>query len=279
MRTCSYCGKEYPDDVAQCAVDGTSLPADAPPVLIPPLLPPKFPTNFPASVRGVITDRQLQIVELVLVCVVSVGGSLFLSVGTLFGWHMTSYRGSFHWAYGILNEVTSLALLWYVLLRRSRSFSDLGLGWSWTNIGWSIALCFGAYVAYRFVYAAFYYSGLGSAQHGTASVSQYLFGSGIFITTLVFQCINPFFEELIVRAYLMTEVRQFSNSAVAAVVCSTVLQTGYHLYQGIPLAFSAGAMFLFWSVYYAKTNRIMPVILAHFYFDAGATLSYFIRHY
>jgi membrane protease YdiL (CAAX protease family) len=120
--------------------------------------------------------------------------------------------------------------------------------------------------------------GVVGGQGGTTSVNQYFFGDGIFITTVVFQCVNPFFEELIVRAYLITEVRQLTRSSVTAVVCSTALQTGYHLYQGIPLALAAGAMFLLWSVYYAKTNRIMPVILAHFYFDAGATLWYFLRH-
>ena len=111
------------------------------------------------------------------------------------------------------------------------------------------------------------------------NVGQYLFGSGIFFTTILFQFINPFFEELIVRAYLMTEVRRLTNSVTKAVLISTVLQASYHFYQGGPAAIAHGAEFLILAIYYAKTNRITPIILAHLYADVGGTLEYWLRYH
>ncbi len=104
-----------------------------------------------------------------------------------------------------------------------------------------------------------------------------LFGGGISIATLLFVCLNPFFEELIVRAYVITEVKQLTGSAAKAVLLSTALQTSYHLYPGAPMAFSIGAAFLVVSIYYSKTGRITPVILAHLYFDLGTTLWFAIH--
>lgn len=89
------------------------------------------------------------------------------------------------------------------------------------------------------------------------------------MSTFLVLCINPFFEELIVRAYLMTEVKRLTNRGMAAILVSTVVQTSYHFYQGGAAAIAHGATFLAFSFYYAKTNRIWPVILAHLYSDVG----------
>jgi membrane protease YdiL (CAAX protease family) len=88
--------------------------------------------------------------------------------------------------------------------------------------------------------------------------------------------INPFFEELIVRGYLMTEVKYLTRSSLIAIVVSTVLQTSYHLYQGVPLALSEGMMFLTYSIFYAKTNRIGPVVMAHLLADVFAILGHWL---
>jgi membrane protease YdiL (CAAX protease family) len=112
----------------------------------------------------------------------------------------------------------------------------------------------------------------------SASVGHILFGGGVFFTTILFQFLNPIFEELIVRAYLMTEIKALTGSASKAILASTLLQMSYHFYQGAPVAFAHGATFLLWSIYYAKTNRIAPIILAHLYSDVSGTLWYMFRH-
>ncbi|HXT11433.1 MAG TPA: CPBP family intramembrane glutamic endopeptidase [Candidatus Angelobacter sp.] len=128
---------------------------------------------------------------------------------------------------------------------------------------------------------AIYAFGLTIFSHppGYSSVSQYLFGGGVFVTTIIYQCINPFFEELIVRAYVMTQVRQLTNSAVIAVIASTLLQTSYHFYQGVPLALAEGGAFFVFCLYYAKTKRITPIILAHLYSDVVPSMLYVVRHW
>ena len=109
-------------------------------------------------------------------------------------------------------------------------------------------------------------------------VGNMLFADGISIATILFQVLNPFFEELIVRAYVITEIRWLTKSAVSAVIVSSLLQTSYHFYQGVPAALADGATFLVFSIYYARSGRIAPVILAHFYLDMGGTLFYQLRH-
>jgi membrane protease YdiL (CAAX protease family) len=156
----------------------------------------------------------------------------------------------------------------------------LGFTWAGRDFGWSIPLYFIGHYAVTSVYALIKLTGLTATTHATATsrVGYNLYGGGINIVTLLCQFLNPFYEELIVRAYLMTEVRQLTGSAGKAIILSTVLQTSYHFYQGAPMAFSYAGLFLIFSCVYAKTGRITPIILAHLYMDVLATVIYYYRH-
>ena len=79
--------------------------------------------------------------------------------------------------------------------------------------------------------------------------------------------LNPFFEELIVRAYLMTEIRELTGSAWLAGAASVALQTAYHLYYGWERALSLGFLFLAFSIYYATRRKATPIVVAHGIFD------------
>jgi len=52
------------------------------------------------------------------------------------------------------------------------------------------------------------------------------------VVVIPFSLLNPFFEELIVRAYLMTEIMDLTGSAMLAIATSVLLQASYHLYYG-----------------------------------------------
>lgn len=278
MKRCTYCGKEYLDDVVQCTSDGTQLSGEELTIITETSNP--TPLNSSIAPR-MLSDRQLRVFELVLVCVIAFGGSIWASVFYFFGGErQAAYDNSSEWIYAVISEASALGLLWYVLLRRSKSITDIGFRWKWTDIGWSIALWLIGYAAFFITYRLIYYSGLATINSSAANsqVGHFLFSRGVFATTFILLCINPFFEELIVRAYVMTEVRALSNSAAKAVICSTILQTSYHLYQGTPMAVGEGAEFLVLSIYYAKTNRIGPVILAHLYADVGGTLWYLFQN-
>ncbi|MGO9543681.1 MAG: CPBP family intramembrane glutamic endopeptidase [Rhodomicrobium sp.] len=87
------------------------------------------------------------------------------------------------------------------------------------------------------------------------------------IMAIPYSLLNPFFEELIVRAYLMTEVRALTGSWMLATALSVVVQFSYHLYYGWEGAIALSFLFLVFSIYYARTQRATPIIVAHGIFD------------
>ncbi|HEV2437409.1 MAG TPA: CPBP family intramembrane glutamic endopeptidase [Verrucomicrobiae bacterium] len=279
MKTCPYCGKEYPDDAVRCLMDDQPLEGGEPSPLPPPT--PLSEAPAPPPCPAVLTDRQMRIIELVLVCGIAFGSSILSSLYEVSGHVFSSpSRSEFSWMIGNLREGLCLGLLWYVLRRRGRTFYDLGLSWTWADAGWSLPLKLAGSAGFYAVFFVFDFTGLSSVDTTTATghVGYYLFGNHVAFTAILLQFLNPFFEELIVRAYMMTEIRQLTNSMTKAVLLSTVLQTSYHFYQGAPVALAHGATFLIFSIYYAKTNRIAPVILAHLYSDVGFTLFYLFHH-
>jgi membrane protease YdiL (CAAX protease family) len=99
-----------------------------------------------------------------------------------------------------------------------------------------------------------------------------LFGFGVSLLSIAFTCVNPFFEELIVRAYTMSEIWSAGGSAGVAIAVSVALQMSYHLYQGAARAIGLTVIFTIYSIYYAQTRKIAPVVLAHLAMDSLALI-------
>ena len=87
-----------------------------------------------------------------------------------------------------------------------------------------------------------------------------------------YSLLNPFFEELIVRAYLVTEVIDLTGSSTLAVALSVAVQFFYHLYYGWAGAISLSFLFLALALYYARSRCAFPVIVAHGFFDVYALI-------
>ena len=169
--------------------------------------------------------------------------------------------------FGLLHEIMALALLGYVLARRGRRFSDIGLRWSLRDLGVGVAVLV-AFVAAAVVGAVSIYF-LHIRIFGTAPVphrASEFFGH-FSIPIAPYFLVGPVLEELVVRAYLMTEIRELTGSAALAVVASTLVQTSYHLYYGWWIALSLGCSFFVLSLYYARSRRALPLIVAHELFD------------
>jgi membrane protease YdiL (CAAX protease family) len=115
-------------------------------------------------------------------------------------------------------------------------------------------------IAYRFYFGHYL---VPKSMHG-------FFGFGISALSIGFVCLNPFFEELIVRSYLMSEIFDLGGNAALAVLISVALQTSYHLYQGFANGVVTTTTFAVFSIYFWKTRRIAPVVLAHLCMDAYA---------
>jgi membrane protease YdiL (CAAX protease family) len=176
---------------------------------------------------------------------------------------------------GLILEIGSIALLIYVLFRQNRSLSELGFAFNKRDIIHSIVLVVVAFIAN---YIAFYIFSIFSQLilgHGLPKAEfQTVLDSAFTLPLLLFILVNPFFEELIVRAYLITEIEFFSKSAVNAVLFSVFIQVAYHLYQGVSNALTMVGVFSIFSIYYIKKRRIWPIILAHAYFDLYAYILY-----
>jgi len=187
---------------------------------------------------------------------------------------------SWRLANGVIHELLALAVLLYVLFRQGRSARDIGLSFRWLDLPVSLALYGGGYLALYFTYIVlhyFYFFATGHVLKFWDDVSQ-LMGNHFSIVAIIFILINPWFEELIVRGYLMSEILALNKNAWVAVVLSVGVQSLYHLYQGIPNVVLLAVHFSIFALYYAKSRRILPVILAHFYTDA-VSAGYFLFHH
>ncbi len=177
---------------------------------------------------------------------------------------------------GIFHEITALLLLAYVLSRRKLRFKDIGLQWSWRDTGIGLLVAVVSYASYIFGSLAIHlahYAIYGSIV--TSPRASDFFGHPS-VLAVPFYILNPFFEELIVRAYLMTEILELTGSSVLAVLLSIAVQFSYHLYYGFVGASSMAFIFLVLALYYVRSRRALPVIIAHEIFDISAMIRLWI---
>ena len=93
-------------------------------------------------------------------------------------------------------------------------------------------------------------------------------------TSLLWSFANGFAEEIVVVAYLVTRLRQLEWKPWAVIGASAFLRGSYHLYQGVSAGFGNIVMGVIFAWYYARTGKVWPLILAHFFIDAVAFIAY-----
>jgi membrane protease YdiL (CAAX protease family) len=213
-------------------------------------------------------ERRQRWLELCLVLLVAFAGSVLRSVYVLkSGGSVEPPNLSLRWVVGLVQEATALLLLGYVLSRRGLKFSNLGLRWSVRDAAVGMLVTAVSYAAYAFgntLIQTLHYLVYGVWATGHTAKDFFLHPSPVAIP---FFLLNPFFEELIVRAYLMTEVVELTGSSAMAVALSIGVQFSYHLYYGWLGAGSLSFFFLALAVYYARSRRALPVIFAHAFLD------------
>jgi membrane protease YdiL (CAAX protease family) len=278
VKECPQCGSQSAEAALSCEACGIAFPTSE---IMPGVTP--LPVERTGSSLDTVSPRYgrgLQVFELLLVCFVGFGGALFLSYYILFTGITppSTTRGEFRWWYSILHQIGILALVWYVLQRRCQKFSDLGFYWKTKEVAIAPLLWFAcgiaAYISKLMIQR---FGGFPPGSKPNAQAEAFLFSGGVGIATFIFQFINPFFEELIARAYLITRIKELTNSMALAIVGSVVFQVSYHFYQGFWTGLSHAGVFLVLSLYYAKTKRILAPILAHMIFDVSSTLIYALK--
>jgi len=231
------------------------------------------PAPSAAQIERPADSRRFRWFEVSLVLLITCGTAFLNSLYLLrYGPSAMPHISSARWSVGIVHEVASLLLLGYVLSRRNLGFRDLGLRWSLRDIGVGLLVAGGSYATYALGYL------LVHLLHRMvfSSALKVLSGSDFFahpsIVAVPFSLLNPFFEELIVRAYLMTEVKELTGSSALAVAISVIVQSSYHLYYGWEGAITLSFSFLVLALYYARWRRALPVVVAHGFLDIYALL-------
>jgi membrane protease YdiL (CAAX protease family) len=218
-------------------------------------------------------ERRVRWLELSLVLVIAFGGSFLSSLYVMkagkAGLPMIS---EFRCARGFVQEIPCLFLLGYILSRRRKSFRDIGLRWSVRDLAVGLGLTLVSYLAYIIGGFIVYSIHRAFFPAGTSGVTAADLSSHSLLLALPFALINPFFEELIVRAYLMTEVKALTGSWLLASLSSVAIQWSYHLYYGWDASLSIAFTFLTFSIYFARTQKATPVVVAHGVLDIGAVM-------
>ncbi len=227
-----------------------------------------------AAPEPVIDDRRRRWFELCLVLLITVGSSFLSSLYLLNAGRVENpARSSLRWINGLFHEVLCMLLLGYVLSRRGKRLRDLGLRWSFRDLFagvgiWLAAVLssFGGALLLHGVHRAIF--GPGTPAGLTA---QQMFGHPSYIA-IPFFLFNPLFEETIVRAYLMSEVRALTGSWTLAAAVSIVVQTSYHLYYGWLGALTLSFQFVIFAIFYARTQKATPIVVAHGIVDVLALI-------
>lgn len=81
-------------------------------------------------------------------------------------------------------------------------------------------------------------------------------------------------EEVILFGFLFTRLRQLAWNPWTIVIVLSLLRGSYHLYQGFGMFIGNVVMGLVFGAVYAKTQRVMPLVYAHFLLDAVSFVGY-----
>jgi membrane protease YdiL (CAAX protease family) len=131
---------------------------------------------------------------------------------------------------GFFAEVSTLILFAVLYSRQGRKLSALGLGFQWTDLPKGLGLFFISFTAFWVASSAV--ARLGHTIPFSWSAGMLSATSLWYVVPFLF--LNPFFEEIVVRGYLMTEIIELRSSTVMAALISLAFQTSYHVHYGIP---------------------------------------------
>jgi membrane protease YdiL (CAAX protease family) len=173
----------------------------------------------------------------------------------------------------LITEMTSLAVLAYVMSTQGRNCKEIGWNPEILDVPRGFGLFLGANLLMYALLIPVQYAYRAYAGHFFVPKSlNSIFGFGVSSLSIAFICLNPFFEELIVRAFTISEAINLGASRAVAITLSVVVQVSYHLYQGLASALALTLVFTIFSIYYVRTRRIMPVIVAHLCADLFALM-------
>ena len=85
---------------------------------------------------------------------------------------------------------------------------------------------------------------------------------------------NAVLEEVVVVGYLVTRLRDLGLRLWSVVLISAVLRGSYHLYQGFGAFVGNAVMGVVFALFFIRTRRVWPLIVAHSLLDIVAFVGY-----
>ena len=85
---------------------------------------------------------------------------------------------------------------------------------------------------------------------------------------------NGVLEEFVVVGYLMTRLRELGWRTWYAIAASALLRGSYHLYQGIGAFVGNALMGAVFALFFHRTRRVVPLVIAHALLDVAAFVGY-----
>lgn len=173
-------------------------------------------------------------------------------------------------------DLVCIAFLFILLYDRGQSFKDLGLSFTKQDLKDTVVLLLYLAAIYvilsvisylNYFYFHFEIKGTNWYENQSTSPFQTAIIHSPFGGMMLYVATNAVVEELIIRAFLMTELNTWLRNGKIAVVASALIMTGYHLYQGWLRCIPVFLLFLLFSDYYQKSRRVTPLIIVHYLID------------
>jgi len=171
-------------------------------------------------------------------------------------------------------ELLLLLLVWHVLRLNGETFAALSEPFAGKDVLRGIGLSIWDYLSYYALGLLLWKITGGPSDAEKSRRTMEIFNAPFSVFYLVGAIVNPFGEEVLVRGFLQTRLRQAGHGGLLVVLVSTGLQSSYHLYQGLLPCLSLAPGFLIFALYYQATRRLWPVLIAHLIMDVVAMLAY-----
>jgi membrane protease YdiL (CAAX protease family) len=211
--------------------------------------------------------------EFAIVVLGAFGYFIVTSVLTLMWPGDAGHFSDAHLANLIVLELILLSLLLGFLYVRGWTFAAIADRERAVDLLIGFALALAAYLASWFIFYA-----LSTAWPGAAGAMD---TPGLFterslslVMVIAVSIVNPVFEEVFVCGYVIAALHKQRNPWIGIHV-SVAIRLLYHLYQGAA-AISIVPFGLIFAVWYARTGRLWPVMIAHAITDFAA-LIYYVR--
>jgi membrane protease YdiL (CAAX protease family) len=178
---------------------------------------PIFPAPAPQLPTKMPVDRRQRLAGLLIVLCVAVLPLIFTSLLTVIGVKPDSSEVYLRYRYihSLLMQATSLALLAYVVGQNRQSWADFGLVFRLRDLVYGMLLWVAAVCSYSLVSPSVLSFSEQLGWHRTAAYVPSLKLGGAL--ALCYLTMSPIFEEMIVRAFLMTETVALTGSSALAI--------------------------------------------------------------